>query len=180
MNSLRRKHWKWLTQNFTTKHREKNENTVMLLLLNRLLWDVMVFCAFEKIRGLMSAQERHWEQQLVPKIKWQKLVTWLLIYQWITVHWNWPYHMDWETAESAFTHSHSVLRFCSRTLIQRQSWSQMISVVRAGNGNSTASLLMERYDLASKQRLMCMGTLCISDPLSLLAFSICQWPGNAG
>jgi len=25
-----------------------------------------------------------------------------------------------------------------------------------------------------------MGTLYISDPISLLAFSVCQWPGKAG
>jgi hypothetical protein len=41
---------------------EKNENTVMLLLLHRLLWDVMGFCTFEKIWVLMPAQKRHWEQ----------------------------------------------------------------------------------------------------------------------
>jgi hypothetical protein len=53
---------------------KKNKNTVMLLLLCGPLWVVMVFCACEKIRQPMSAQERHWEQQLVPKIKEQKLV----------------------------------------------------------------------------------------------------------
>jgi hypothetical protein len=61
-----------------TKHHNKvlrkNENNVMLLPLHRPLWVVTVLCAFEKIRGLMSAQERHGEQQLVPKIKEQELV----------------------------------------------------------------------------------------------------------
>jgi hypothetical protein len=36
---------------------EKNENTVMLLLMHRLLRGVMVFCAFDKM-----PQKRHWEQ----------------------------------------------------------------------------------------------------------------------
>jgi hypothetical protein len=39
---------------------------------------------------------------------------------------------------------------------------------------------MEWYNLASKQRLVWMGTLYISDPLSLLVFSMCQRPGKAG
>jgi len=29
----------------------------------------------------------------------QKLINWLLIFQKITVHWNWPYHVDLETAD---------------------------------------------------------------------------------
>ena len=33
------------------------------------------------------------------KMMAQKFVNWLLIYQQFTVHWNWPYDMDWETAE---------------------------------------------------------------------------------
>jgi hypothetical protein len=41
----------------------KTENTVrMLLLLHRQLWDVMVFCAFEKIQGQMPAQKGNWKQ----------------------------------------------------------------------------------------------------------------------
>jgi len=39
---------------------DKNDNTVMLLLLHRPLWDVMVFCAFEKIHR-MSRQKRYWD-----------------------------------------------------------------------------------------------------------------------
>jgi hypothetical protein len=52
----------------------KNENNVVLLPLHRPLWVVMVFCALEKIRGQMSAQERYREQQLVSKIKEQELI----------------------------------------------------------------------------------------------------------
>jgi len=75
----------------------KNENTVvMLLLLHRLPCDVTVFCAFEKIRRLMSAQKRHWEQDSVPNMTERELLNWLLIYKQITVHWNWPHHMDWK------------------------------------------------------------------------------------
>jgi len=151
----------------------------MLLPLHRPLWVVMVFCAFEKIRGLVSAQERRGEQQLVPKIKEQELINWLLIpTDYCTLKLTAWILRDCRVC--ACTHSHSVLRFCSRTLIQKQTWSQMISVVCAGNRDSRASLLMEWYDLASKQRLVWMVTLYISDPHSLLAFSMCQWPGKAG
>jgi hypothetical protein len=55
----------------------------------------------------------------------------------------------------------------------------MISVVCAGNRDKTTSFLMEWYELASKQRLVWMGILYIYDPVSFLAFSICQCPGKA-
>jgi hypothetical protein len=49
----------------------------------------------------------------------------------------------------------------------------MISVMcGAGNRNRTASLIMEWYDVASKQRLVWRGTLYIYDPISLLALSM--------
>ena len=158
----------------------KNENTVvMLLLLHRPPCDVTVFCAFEILLP-MSAQKRHWQQQLVPRW-WRRnsktdcSYTNRLLYTEIDP-------TTWiERLHSACRHSHSVWRFHGRTLIQRQSWSQTISVVCAGNRNNTASLLMEWYYLASKQRLVWIGTLYIYDPISLLAFSMChQWPGKAG
>ena len=149
----------------------KNENTVvMLLLLHRPPCDVTVFCAFE-IWLPMSAQKRHWQQQLVPRW-WRRnsktdcSYTNRLLYTEIDP-------TTWiERLHSACRHSHSVWRFHGRTLIQRQSWSQTISVVCAGNRNNTASLLMEWYYLASKQRLVWIGTLYIYDPISLLAFSV--------
>jgi hypothetical protein len=56
----------------------------------------------------------------------------------------------------------------------------MFSVVFAGNRNNTASLLMELYDLASKQGLVWIGTLYICESISLLAFSMYQCPVKAG
>jgi len=60
----------------------------MLLLLHRPLWAVMVFCAFEKIRGLMSVRSKEALGTIVPKTTEQKLVKRLLIYQQISVHYN--------------------------------------------------------------------------------------------
>jgi len=107
----------------------KNENiVVMLLLLHRPPCDVTVFCAFEKIWLPMSAQKRHWKQQFVPRwrrrnSKTDHSYTNRLLYT-ETDRTTWI-----ERLLSACRHSHSVWRFHGRTLIQRQSWSQTISVV---------------------------------------------------
>jgi hypothetical protein len=143
MNFLRCEHWKWLIQHFTTREWENWENCENAAATAQSAMGYHGVLCIWKDSGTDASSEGALDIIGGFKNTQHKLVNWLLIYQQFMIHWNWPYHMDWETTDSACSHSHSVWRCYGRILIQRQSLSHMISVVCAGNRKNTASLFMK-------------------------------------
>jgi len=95
INFLGCKHWKWLIQNFITKHWEKWEHCDAVATAQTTMECHGVLSIWENSGNDLRSKEA------LGKIVWktmkQKFVNWLFIYQHISVHWNWHYHMDWDS-----------------------------------------------------------------------------------
>ena len=95
MNLLSCKHWQWLIQNVTRKHAEKWEHCDAAATAQTAMGCHGVVRIWED-SGTDDSSEEALGTTVLSKMMAQNLVNWLLTYQQITVHWNWPYHMDWD------------------------------------------------------------------------------------